>query len=105
MVCDIESRNNCVVRQIVTLGPVGQVIAEKLIKALTPTQLKVIDESHHHAGHAGAHASGESHFRVQISSQAFAGKPRVQQHRMVNEVLKEELASRVHALALETSAS
>ncbi len=104
MMRGVESRNNCVVRQIVTLGQVGLVIAEKLNKALAPTHLQVIDESNQHAGHAGAHPSGESHFRVKISSQAFAGMPRVQQHRMVNEVLREELASRVHALALETSA-
>jgi BolA family transcriptional regulator, general stress-responsive regulator len=104
MVCGFESRNNCVVRQIVTLGPVGQVIQQKLTAALAPTDLQVIDESHQHAGHAGAHPSGESHFRVKVSSHAFAGKPRVQQHRMVNEALREEMASRVHALAIETSA-
>jgi BolA family transcriptional regulator, general stress-responsive regulator len=103
MGCGIESRNNCVVRQIVTLGPVGRTIEQKLRAAFDPASLHVIDESHQHAGHAGAHPSGESHFRVRIAASAFAGKPRVQQHRLVNETLKDELKSRVHALAIETT--
>jgi BolA family transcriptional regulator, general stress-responsive regulator len=97
-----ESGNNCVVRQIVTLGPVGRVIEQKLNAALAPSALEVIDESFLHAGHASARPGGESHFRVKISSAAFAGRPRVQQHRMVNEALRDELASSVHALAIET---
>jgi len=84
------------------LGPVGQLIKSKLERALSPQSLEVIDESHFHAGHAGAHAEGESHFRVKVTSGAFTGKSRVQQHRMVNEVLAEELRHRVHALAVET---
>ncbi|MEO9167614.1 MAG: BolA family protein [Aestuariivirga sp.] len=69
--------------------------------ALAPHALQVIDESNQHIGHAGAHPSGESHFRVRISSQAFAGKSLLQKHRMVNEAVAEELKSRVHALAIE----
>jgi BolA protein len=63
----------------------------------------VIDESHQHAGHSGAHAQGESHFRVKIMAEAFRGQSRVNQHRLVNQVLAAELKTRVHALALETS--
>jgi BolA family transcriptional regulator, general stress-responsive regulator len=87
-----------------TLGPVGRKLEEKLMSAFAPKELAVIDESHHHAGHVGAHPSGESHFRVRIVADAFSGKSRVQQHRLVNEALREELAGRVHALAIETSA-
>lgn len=87
------------------LGPVGKRIKSKLETALAPSLLEVIDESHFHVGHAGAHAEGESHFRVKVTSAAFAGKSRVMQHRMVNEVLAEELRQRVHALAVETGVS
>ena len=86
------------------LGPVGQRITKKLSEAFAPAALQVIDESHHHAGHAGANADGESHFRVKIVAEAFRGQSRVNQHRMVNAVLAEELKDRVHALAIQASA-
>jgi BolA family transcriptional regulator, general stress-responsive regulator len=90
------------VKTMTDLGPVGKTIEAKLKTAFAPEALSVIDESHQHAGHAGAHALGESHFRILIQSSAFAGKSRVAQHRMVNEVLAHELKTRVHALAIET---
>jgi BolA family transcriptional regulator, general stress-responsive regulator len=83
------------------LGPVGQILEKKLRQSFSPTQLDVIDESNQHHGHSGAHPSGESHFRVRISSPEFQGKSRLLRHRMVNEVLADELKSRVHALAIE----
>jgi BolA family transcriptional regulator, general stress-responsive regulator len=85
------------------LGPVGRNLEEKLKAAFNPVVLSVIDESHQHAGHSGAHALGESHFRVKIMAEAFRGISRVGQHRMVNEVLAAELKERVHALAIEAS--
>jgi BolA family transcriptional regulator, general stress-responsive regulator len=85
------------------LGPVGRTLEEKLKNAFSPSSLSVIDESHQHAGHAGAHAQGESHFRVKIMAEAFRGVSRVGQHRLVNAVLADELKSRVHALAIEAS--
>jgi BolA family transcriptional regulator, general stress-responsive regulator len=87
-----------------TLGPVGQTISAKLMQSFSPAALEVIDESHQHAGHSGARADGESHFRVKIVSEAFRGKSRVEQHRMVNAVLAQELKERVHALAIQASA-
>ena len=83
---------------------VAEAIRAKLVAALAPVALDVVDESHRHAGHAGAREGGESHFRVRVVSEAFAGKPRVQRHRLVNAALAEELAGPVHALALETLA-
>ena len=82
------------------LGPVGQRIERILRETFKPAHLEVIDESHRHAGHAGAHPEGESHFRVIIVSDAFAGQPLVQRHRMVNEALADLLRERVHALAI-----
>jgi BolA protein len=79
-------------------------IAEKLTLAFTPTQLDVIDESHQHAGHAGHRPGGETHFRVTIVAAAFAGKSRIERHRMVNAMLADELNGSVHALAIRASA-
>ena len=86
------------------LGPVGQRISAKLVEGFAPASLQVIDESHHHAGHSGSRPDGESHFRVVIVAEAFRGKSRVEQHRMVNAALAEELRERVHALAIQASA-
>ena len=82
------------------LGAIGRKMEQVLRHAFSPQHLEVIDESHRHAGHAGAHPEGESHFRVIIVSDAFAGKPLVQRHRMVNETLADLLRKRVHALAI-----
>lgn len=81
---------------------VAQTIRGKLTAALAPTELEVEDQSARHAGHAGARPGGESHFRVRIVSQAFAGATRVSRHRQVYAILDEELAAGVHALALTT---
>jgi BolA family transcriptional regulator, general stress-responsive regulator len=79
-------------------------IAEKLTKAFAPERLEVIDESHRHAGHAGARPGGETHYSVHIVSQAFAGKSRLDRHRMVNATLASELQGGVHALAIRAAA-
>ncbi len=86
------------------LGMVGKTLESKLQAAFDPISLEVMDESSQHHGHAGARADGESHFRVRIVASAFQGKSRVEQHRMINGVLAEELKERVHALAIEVSA-
>ena len=79
-------------------------IHDKLATAFAPQSLRVIDESHLHAGHAGHRPGGETHFRVHIVSQAFKGKSRLDRHRMVNEALATELQSGVHALAIDAKA-
>ena len=78
-------------------------IAQKLKDALSPQHLAVEDVSHHHAGHAGWREGGGTHFTVTITAAAFAGKSRVQQHRLVNTILADELASAIHALELHLS--
>ena len=79
-------------------------IAEKLTKAFSPDHLAVIDESHRHKGHAGWREGGETHFRVSIVAAAFAGKSRLERHRLINQALAAELAGDVHALAIEAAA-
>jgi BolA family transcriptional regulator, general stress-responsive regulator len=77
-------------------------IEKKLGEGLKPIRLEVVDESHLHAGHAGAREGGESHFRVKVVASAFAGLGRVARQRLVYGLLAEELAGSIHALALST---
>ncbi len=86
------------------LGLVGKSLEAKLQAAFAPIALEVIDESSQHQGHAEARPDGESHFRVRIVAAAFKGKSRVEQHRMINQVLELDLRERVHALAIEAAA-
>ena len=78
-------------------------IAQKLTDALSPQHIEVRDVSHHHAGHAGWRDGGGTHFTVTIKAASFAGKSRVQQHRLVNSILADELAGDIHALELHLS--
>jgi BolA family transcriptional regulator, general stress-responsive regulator len=81
---------------------VAETIRAKLTERFGPTRLVVIDESHRHAGHAGAQPGGETHFAVTVVSAGFSGLNRVARQRLVYETLAEELATGVHALALTT---
>ena len=80
------------------------VITEKLQRAFVPESLRVEDESHLHAGHAGHRPGGQTHFRLYIVSEAFRGKGRLDRHRMINAALAAELAGGVHALAIHAAA-
>ena len=75
-------------------------IAQKLTNALMPEEIDVQDVSHKHAGHAGWREGGGTHFEVTIKAAAFAGKSRLQRHRMVNEILADDLVGSIHALEL-----
>lgn len=80
-------------------------IETKLNAALRPERLSVINESHLHAHHKPEFdGEGETHFRVRIVSDVFAGMGRLARHRAVNDLLSEELAAGVHALAIEPAA-
>ena len=74
-------------------------IRSKLQAAFAPEALIVENESHRHHGHAGAGA--DTHFKVTIVSKAFEGKPRIERHRMVNDILSIELSMGLHALAIK----
>jgi BolA protein len=76
-------------------------ITRALQEAFQPARLNVVDESHLHKGHAGHRPEGETHFRVRIASDAFAGRSRVDAHRMVNAALADEFARGLHALAIQ----
>jgi BolA protein len=87
------------------IDTIEQRISDRLQNAFNPVRMEVINESHLHAGHQEQFdGSGETHFRVRIVSDAFAGMTRLQRHRAVNDLLQDELSGGVHALALELSA-
>lgn len=81
-----------------------QTMREKLMVELEPIRLDILNESHLHAGHRSSPGTGESHFRILIVSSKFAGKSRVDRHRLVNAALAELLQGRVHALAIRALA-
>ncbi len=73
------------------------VIERKINANINTSVLNIDNESHMHSGPAT-----ESHFKVTIISDDFAGKMLIARHRMINEILKEELAGLIHALTLHT---
>eukprot|EP00128_Syssomonas_multiformis_P002852 Colp12_sorted_trinity150504_noHs@32461 len=77
-------------------GPVQEKIKAKLAEAFEPSHLEVLNESYMHSVPKGS----ETHFKVVVVSNKFESAQLIQRHRMVNKVLKEELASGVHALSI-----
>jgi len=71
-------------------------IHDALIDALEPAALEIVDESDRHRGRAGT----ESHFKIVVVSEAFAGRPLVARHRAVNQVVHGEFAEGLHALSI-----
>ena len=76
---------------------------KRLNSALSPTTIKLTDDSEQHRGHGGYNPAGESHFSLAIESVAFAGKNRVQRQRMVYAALGELMQSRIHALSIRAT--
>lgn len=86
------------------MSSVKQQIVDRLTQALSPDLLKVTDDSALHAGHSEQARAGESHFTVEIVSEAFEGQSRIQRHRLVNQALGDLLKAQVHALAIKAKA-
>lgn len=76
-------------------------IRERLQSGLEPVELEIDDQSALHAGHAGARGGG-GHFAVRIVSARFAGKSRVERHRMVYQALGNAMQSEIHALSIKS---
>ena len=85
-------------------GPVATEMLKRLNSALSPRMIFLIDDSEKHRGHGGYNPAGESHFSLDIESEAFAGKSRVERQRMVYRALGELMLERVHALQLRARA-
>lgn len=79
-------------------------LTDALMRDLSPASLAVDDESHQHAGHVGSREGGETHFRIDVVSQAFAGRSRVERHRLVNAAAAPAFARGLHALAIKARA-
>lgn len=77
-------------------------LEQSLRESFTISELLIKDDSHKHAGHAGSHHAGETHFRVTIVSPDFSGQSRVTRQRTVNNVVKPLFDDRLHALQLFT---
>lgn len=77
-------------------------IEAKLRDELQAVHVEVVDESHLHAGHAGA-ASGGGHFRAFVVSSVFEGQSAVQAQRLVYGALSEEMGGEIHALSIRTA--
>jgi BolA family transcriptional regulator, general stress-responsive regulator len=75
-------------------------IESALRRAMQVTALDIIDDSHLHAGHAGAR-DGRGHFRVRIESDAFAGLRAVARHQLVYRALGDLMQTDIHALGIE----
>jgi BolA protein len=78
----------------------GQRLRERLVTRFAPLELNIEDESHRHAGHAGA-AQGHGHYRVRIVSEVFRDLPTVARHRLIYAALDDMLRTDIHALAIE----
>jgi BolA protein len=74
---------------------------EAVLRArFAPARLDIQDDSASHAGHAGAHAAGETHYTVTLVCESFTGVSRVERSRMVHAALDQEFANGLHALCL-----
>lgn len=76
-----------------------EAIRRRLQTALAPTVLEIVDDSHRHAGHAGAR-DGRGHFSVRIANPAFAGLSPVARHRAVYDALGDLMQTDIHALSI-----
>lgn len=77
-------------------------IRDCLMNALQPSHLEITDQSHLHAGHAGA-KEGKGHFAVEITSAAFAGKSLIHRHRLVYDALGDLMQTDIHALSIKAN--
>jgi BolA family transcriptional regulator, general stress-responsive regulator len=78
-------------------------IRGQLLDVLEPELLEIEDESHLHAGHAGAR-DGRGHFRVTVVSEAFTGLSRIARHRLVYEAVGALMETDIHALTIQAFA-
>ncbi|KAJ8765143.1 hypothetical protein K2173_010634 [Erythroxylum novogranatense] len=98
---DLESQASEMDLNLRDLGSRGIRIREKLSSELNPIELLVEDISYQHAGHAGVRGSdGETHFNLKVISKEFEGKSLVKRHRLIYNLLQEELQSGLHALSI-----
>ncbi|MGL4767340.1 MAG: BolA family protein [Formosimonas sp.] len=82
------------------MSELEQQLHQRLMQALSPTSLEIVNESHLHAGHAGA-AGGAQHFFVRIISPQLSGINRVAQHRLIYAAVHDLMPHPIHALRID----
>lgn len=75
-------------------------IRARLEAVFASARVRVVDDSAHHAGHAGARG-GAGHYRVRVESGAFSGKTRLERHRLVYGAVADMIPQEIHALSIE----
>ena len=85
-------------------GPVATEMLRRLNSALSPSFIRLTDDSEKHRGHGGYNPAGESHFTLEIESADFAGTSRVERQRMIYRALGDLMRERVHALSIRATA-
>ncbi|MFU8896520.1 MAG: BolA family protein [Gammaproteobacteria bacterium] len=80
-----------------------ELIRARLLDALEPELLEIEDESHLHAGHAGAR-DGRGHFRVTVVAAAFADRRAIQRHQLIYKALGSLMETDIHALSIQAFA-
>ncbi len=78
-----------------------EIIEKKLEKSLSPSYLKITNNSHLHQNHSGHNKSGQTHFKIEIKSHKLDNLPRINCHRMINKILQNELNDGLHALEIK----
>ena len=80
-------------------------VIRKRLEILSPHTLEIYDDSHEHAGHAGAKERGGGHFQVILVSDQFEGKNQLARHRMVYQTVSDLMRDKIHALAIQAYTS
>ena len=87
------------------MDDIASQLERQLSEAFSPERLDIINESHLHAGHQpDFDGTGQTHFRVRIVAEAFAGMNRVTRHRKINEFVTPLMDQGLHAIAIEAKA-
>jgi len=73
-------------------------VLRQRLAVLEPVSLNIVDDSHRHAGHAGAREGG--HYQLQIVAQAFAGKSTIARHRLIYDTAGNLMRGKIHALSI-----
>ncbi|MCH2548492.1 MAG: BolA family transcriptional regulator [Alphaproteobacteria bacterium] len=74
-----------------------------LSQALRPIKIKIIDDSDLHVGHAEASGVGETHFRIEIISEEFTNKTRIDRERLIHGLLADEFSAGLHSISIKAS--
>ena len=84
------------------MKPALEELEQRLLDRFPGARLRVVDDSHLHAGHTGS-AGGAGHFTVEIDSPVFAGRSRIARHRLVYDAVADWMPHRIHALVVKAT--